>query len=358
MSLVDEIRKIAFKENKLFLPYFIPDDAPGIPTVEFEETYVQITLEQMFLKHRRELYKTKYPLLHALVRFAGIEGSLEVGRLIRPSIPGLNDTKYLDRVMTINQNLFGPALYRGGDVELLVGFFAAPANDWAKGFFDLAQEISSVILKGPLTIGISLVKPVKESIEYLFGKNQLVLKMGINAPLRPSDWLKPGHLAIIYKPVKSLSVEDLSVRNSALYSAVGPYDEHDFILLKIDIDKHRSDWQQLGELGRLWRNILKTAAKAESQEEVKEAYQQFIGAVYSSDVSWSDRGAIMAMAQQRIKETRNARETGFFKGVRFDPNRITKLDAVMKVSPQEIRRAAPKERSSVSEALKTDWIGS
>jgi hypothetical protein len=85
--------------------------------------------------------------------------------------------------------------------------------------------------------------------------------------------------------------------------------------LAIEVSSQRSDWQALG-YGSLWQKLLKTAAEADDIQAVKDSYTTFSGAILASDdLSWSDRSAIVATAQQRIKAIRDARSgADFFDG--------------------------------------------
>lgn len=354
MDIREFFTNVLTEQGKLFKPRFFPDEASEIQVFELEETYLQIRLLQMFLKQTRELYKTRYPIVHALFRFSGLEGQVEVNQLVTPLAPGQTRSERLNRVISLNQNLLGPILYRGGSVELLIGLYSAPASDWAERFLNLAQEVSALAMQAQLTTAISIAKPIKASVEGLLGANDIDLKLGLNIDLRPNKWLQPGYLAIIDAPANEIQTIELFVDDGALYTRRGPYDEHDLLLLAVEAYSQRGDWQQLG-LGGLWKRLIEIAAMSDSKDAVTERYIQFSGAVMGSeDLSWADRQAICQLAQRRVVGIRKSRTIDFLAGVKAGDADV--LEPLMEVSSSDLMRTIPRTKRSVQEMVSVDWL--
>lgn len=283
--------------NQILRPYFFPDEYADPKQLITEETYLRLRLTRMFLHHRRELFKNQYPVLHALMRVAGLDGPVEAHYVARPELASDGDRRNLDQVVYLDQTLLGPVLYRGGDLDLLLGLYAAPADDWAQRFIGLAEGISQLTLNATLTAAVSMASTVKKAVESTLGQEGLPLKLGLDKELKENEWLAPGYLVMIAAPDDALDKEALVVEDGELLTRQGRiYADHDYIVLAVEVTGSRSDWQSLG-YGHQWQSLLKTASDADDVERVKEAYVTFSGAIMASqDLSWQDRSAIVALA--------------------------------------------------------------
>ena len=318
INLADLFRKALRDERKVLRPYFFADKEAQPQELVIEEVYLRLRLARMFLKHRRVLFQTKYPVVNSLMRFSGLNGKVEVNFVAKPELAGDGDESKLDDIVTLDQTLLGPILYRGGDLELMLGLYSAPADDWAKRFIALAEGISQLTLNATLTTAISMASAIKSSIEDSMSGDGLDLKLGLDKELKENEWLAPGYLVMIAAPENEVDVGQLTVKDGELMTKQGAvYNDHDYIVLAIEVTRQRSDWQSLG-YGFLWQGLLKTAAEADDIKNVKDAYLTFTGAVMASpDLSWADRSGIVTLAQQRITEIRDARSsTGFFDGLK------------------------------------------
>lgn len=342
-------------ESQVLRPYFFPDEYADPQKLVAGETYLRLRLARMFLRHRRELFTTQYPVLHALIRFAGLDGQIEVHYVARPELAGNGDPRDLDQVVALDQTLLGPILYRGGDLTLVLGLYAAPADDWAQRFIGLAEGISQMTVNATLTAAVSMASTVKQALENTLGQEGLPLKLGVDQELKENVGLAPGYLVMIAAPEDELDRDELVVEEGELLTRQGRiYREHDYIVLALEVSSNRSDWQALG-YGRHWQSLLKTAANADDVERVKEAYLTFAGAIMSSeDLSWADRSAIVTLAQKRVQQIRDARAADdFLSGLRGGEP----LAALMVVEEEEMEEIAAARRKPVTALMATDWLG-
>jgi hypothetical protein len=356
IDLGDLFKKALKDERKLLRPYFFAAEQAEPAELVTEEVYIRLRLARMFLKHRRVLFQTKYPVVNALMRFAGMNGKVEVNFVAKPELAGDSNESRLDDIVTLDQTLLGPVLYRGGDLELMLGLYAAPADDWAKRFISLAEGISQLTLNATLTTAISMASTIKTSIENSMSSDGLDLKLGLDKELKENVWLAPGHLVMISAPDDSIDVEGLEVRGGELFTSKGDiYTDHDYIVLAIEVTSQRTDWQSLG-YGPLWQDMLKTAAEADDIETVKSTFVTFSGAVLASqDLSWSDRSAIVTLAKQRIKAIRESRAaTDFFDGLK-DADSFLELERLL--TEEAVLPAEVDVTLTPDSLLQTDWIG-
>lgn len=354
--LVSVFKKALKDERKVLRPYFFGVNGAGPAELTTEESYLRLRLARMFLKHRRELFKTKYPVVNALMRFSGLDGKVEVNYVAKPELAGDSEESRLDDVVSLDQTLLGPVLYRGGDLELLLGLYAAPADDWAQRFISLAEGVSALTLNATLTTAISMASTIKSSIENSMASDGLDLKLGLDKELKENVWLAPGYLVMISAPDETVDDENLRVDDGELRTRDGKiYTDHDYIVLAIEVTEQRSDWQSLG-YGRLWQDLLETAADVDDVERVKEAYTTFTGAIMSSsDLSWKDRSRIVSLAQQRVKAIRDARVDLDFLGTLKAADDAGQIQNLVEAAPEEWSEAVVVQ--TPGQLLNTDWIG-
>lgn len=359
IDLPDLFRKALKDERKVLRPFFYADKEARPQELVVEEVYIRLRLARMFLKHRRVLFQTKYPVVNALMRFAGLDGKVEVNFVVKPELAGDGEESDLDDVVTLDQTLLGPMLYRGGDLELMLGLYSAPADDWAKRFISLAEGISQLTLNATLTTAISMASAIKTSIVDSMSGDGLDLKFGLDKELKENDWLAPGYVVMISAPEEEIDFEQLAVKDGELQTKQGKvYDDHDYIVLGIEVTSQRSDWQSLG-YGQLWQSLLKTAANADEIKIVKDAYATFAGAIMaSSDLSWADRSGIIKLAQQRIAAIRDARAPAdFFDGLKGIDDLVA-AESAIELLIDEDATAIPvfSEEVTAEELLAVDWI--
>ncbi|MCP4426810.1 MAG: hypothetical protein GY803_20170, partial [Chloroflexi bacterium] len=183
----------------------------------------------------------------------------------------------------------------------------------------------------------------------------LDLKLGLDKELEENVWLAPGYLVMISAPDANVDSDGLSVKDGELMTGNGKvYTDHNYIVLEIEVSKQRSDWQSLG-YGRLWNKLLNTAAEADDIQTVKDSYTTFSGAIMSSaDLSWTDRSAIVSLAQKRVKAIREARAGADFLDGMKGMDSMLALERLVNEIPDLPSESAP--ASSPSALMQTDWI--
>ena len=346
-------KKALRDESKVLRPFFIPSPTPT--KLVTEETYLRLRLSRMFLKNKRELFQTKYPVVNALMRFAGLDGKVELNFVAKPEMAGDGDASRLDDIVTLDQTILGPVLYRGGDLELMLGLYAAPADDWAQRFIGLAEGISQFIPNVALSTAVSVTSTIKTSIESALSSDGLDLKLGLDKELKEGNWLAPGHLVMISAPDADVDSDALTVKDGELMTTDGNvYTDHNYIVMEIEVTSERSDWQALG-YGRLWNDLLKTAADADDIQTVKDNYTTFSGAIMSSlDLSWADRSRIVALAQKRVKMIRETRASADFLDGMKGMGSIMALEDLTTAAPDLSNEPIP--TTSISTLMQTDWM--
>ena len=352
-NLVELFKKALKDERKILRPYFFRSPGADPDRLTNEETYLRLRLSRMYLKDRRVLLQTKYPVVNTAMRFAGQEDRVEVQFVARPDLAGDTNKARLDEIVALDQTVLGPVLYRGGDMELMLGLYAAPADDWAKRFISLAESVSQLSLNAPLATAVSMAGAIKKSLEDSLSGDGLDLKLGLDLELKENVTLTPGYLVMIGAPEKDIDQTSLRVENGELMHGDSVYTDYDYIVLAIEASRTRSDWMALG-YGSAWKKLLTVAANVDDLEQVKTEYLKFLGMIQSSDdLSLSDRDAIVIKAQDRVKAIRQQRaSTDFFDGLKD----LGALEEILNADPSLPVNGVPV--APATNLMSTDWLNS
>jgi hypothetical protein len=330
----------SLRGRKLLQPFFIPNEEAPLQKPKVQDSYLGLRMLEINLNSRRVLFQKAIPAFHINSRFVGLQGIEESNFVFKPD----NEGGAPEGSLQTNQQVFGPLLYRGGNIDLVIGLYAAQMTDWANYFIQLAEDVSRLALNSDLTTMLAISRAVKESVEDLFLSVGTDITLGLSISLQPDFWLAPGYLVMISGSEEDVLIEDLIVEEEQLRHVDGrPFIDKDFILMAIEFSEYRSDWQKLG-FGDLWQELLKTAAESDDLQAVKDAYVMFSGAILSSeDLSWSDKRGIIEVSQDRIKAIRDARQN-------FELlDNLTEADL-------DIGQATEVADKTVTELVDSDWV--
>jgi hypothetical protein len=309
VNLIALVDSLLNGRNALYDYHFIPDPAAGALALRADQVYFRVILTRMYLENRRRLFQTQYPVVHALLRFSTAEGPMDINRVIQPVAPGQQDASQLDRVITLNLPLLPLTVYRGGDLELLIALYAAPADNWAQQFLDLAKNISELPLAGlsPLEPAIQVGQILNDSLSSALRLNRLDLQVGLNTALISNQTFRSGTIAIVDAPTTQVNSADLSIQQDRLYLSGQPFTDSDYMLLRIDVTASRDDWQNIGGLARQRRQLEEAAARWRDKGLVREQFMTFMSAVVLADLTSGDMQRIRDWARERVIDIRRQR---------------------------------------------------
>lgn len=284
-----------FKQEKPFQP---------------DKAYLRIWINDMFLNHRRVLYQTRYPLVHAFCRF------LYRGRMEEvPTIAGTSQidglTSALDRVLNLNYRLIGPIPFRGGEVEILLGLVAVEAAEYASQLLDVLGSLSDLTGRGELKLALQFLQPLKRGVEGLFGLQKVRLHLGVHDTFTTGEsspnQLCPGYRAVIDARQDQVDQSRLWVKQGRLCTgpsleAARPFEETDYLLFYIERMNKRDDLSALDSIQGAWDETISKATSG-AEEDIDLAFQTFRGIVLQSpDLIWSDQVRLIDGLSKKVRQ--------------------------------------------------------
>jgi hypothetical protein len=220
--------------------------------------YVVVKLSSMFLKDSRVLWLKLSPLAHGVVTMWGRTTPRTDTAVIGPAQFGDLSAAPADRSVVLNQRLAGPAVWRGGDLQVAAGLFAVPKDQAASALLDTVGQLAALALPG-LKAGVEIAGVVKAGVEGLIGLDGTKPVLGVKDALGDPATAPAGTeaapcvLAAIATPAAEVSFDRLWVREGRLWEgksadALAVYERKDHLLVTIERGPARQDWRGLPRL--------------------------------------------------------------------------------------------------------------
>jgi hypothetical protein len=220
--------------------------------------YVVVKLSSMFLKDSRVLWLKLSPLAHGVVTMSGRTTPRTDTAVIGPAQFGDLSAAPADRSVVLNQRLAGPAVWRGGDLQVAAGLFAVPKDQAASALLDTVGQLAALALPG-LKAGVEIAGVVKAGVEGLIGLDGTKPVLGVKDALGDPATAPAGTeaapcvLAAIATPAAEVSFDRLWVREGRLWEgksadALAVYERKDHLLVTIERGPARQDWRGLPRL--------------------------------------------------------------------------------------------------------------
>jgi hypothetical protein len=292
------------------------DDTP----LEPEQAYFSLRVSDMFLAHDRKLYKTRYPGLYAFSRFLAVSEYREAVSFSGPrELKGLSAD--MSRVIGRNYRVLGPIPYRGDEVEVLIGLLALEGEDLAERILNLMNCLASIAGGGKISVPLSMLDPMKGSLEELLGLSRTELCIGLHDRLGGGNSVAgpgviPGYFVVANTPASRLNPSESWVREGQLLVGSAPADARppqgfDYFLLSLERVNERPDWSSLDLVAPRLKSLSELVASSTSDKDINTEFALFKGAVLlSSDLIQRDRTRIILGMKNRIRETIKLRKEG------------------------------------------------
>jgi hypothetical protein len=263
----------------------------------------------LYLAHKRVLYQTRVPLIHANCRFLYWGHQEELPRLASiGQVKELGDA--LDRAVSLNYCLLGPVPFRGGEVELLLALIAVEVTNYSDTLVDVLGGLSQVTGSSELKLALQFLQPLKRGVEGLFGLRGTqphlwmhdTFTSGENAPSR----LIPGYRAVVDVTENLIDRATLWVKNGRLcrgstLETATPFEGSDYFLFYLERIERRDDIAGMASIQQVWDNAIVKATR-ESEQELDLAFNTFKGTVLQSpDLIWQDQVDLIQRLRERVK---------------------------------------------------------
>ena len=316
MTYLDRLKSILIAEADHRLYGAIPADhvhpPPSQADFTVDDCYLRIWLTDIYLAHRRVLFQTRSPLVHANCRFLYRGAEQEVPLVAGPTqIQGMADA--LDRVVNLNYRLLGPVPFRGGVVELLLALVATEVADHGDHLLDLLGALSLLTGQGEFKLALSLIEPIKRGVEGFFGLGDAQVQLGLHDTFSASatapNRLAPGYRVVIDTSDRAIPLSSLWVKDGRLYAGADLesatlFTGADYMLLYLERLDRRDDIASMVSIQQSWDEaILK--ARGNNDQELDLAFDAFKGLVLiSPDLIWPDQVHLVNKLRERIEAIR------------------------------------------------------
>ena len=270
------------------------------------ECYFRITLNNLYLKDRWDLWKENIPMVHSLLTFKNI-GKSEATNI--PQIIGSKEIAsfgdQLNDVIDLNKVIVGSVVYSGSPIEILLALFSVESKDYAGKFLNLLGSLSDMVEGGSeLKLALQIINPLKEGVEGLIGLGKMEPKIGLHDII---GFNKGNFYGVVIDTPQDSNLETkLWVDGGRLfYEDSGKrniYDKNDYFLFSFEWLNEREDWKSLASVMSVYNEALE---KTESQDETS-TFNNFKAVVIRyEDLTLPDKARIIQYlkdAQKTIKE--------------------------------------------------------
>jgi len=328
MDYLERLKEVFVAESKQRFYGMIPNDHvwPRMPDVGFEPNacYLRVWLNDMYLAHKRVLYQTRCPVVHATCRF-NYASTIQDLRLIVGPGQSKELGAALDHTVNLNYPLFGPVPYLGGDVELLVAFVAMEVTDYGDKLLDVLGMLSQLTGSGELKASLPFLQPLKRGIQGLLGMQGLKVHIGVHDAFSSGaaapNPLSPGYRVVMDVTDSRIDPATLWVRDGRLCSgpnlqSATPFEGADYFLFYLEKAGVRGD--DIPSVREAWDATIEKAARS-SEQEVDLALNAFKAIVLTSpDLVWNDQQTRILDLIDRVKAIRALMERRGFLPGNFD----------------------------------------
>jgi len=285
MSFWDDFSQIfardARKHKALFLdPQRVDVEYDANPIKE-GEAYCRLWLVEMCLSKGWELFKTRYPVVHSVMRFIHGGETVTIPYLAGPGFLKELTEDNLDRIIQYNHPLTPLFPFNRGLVELQAGLFSMVASDQMAKFITALGRFSQLLPVPQLSAVLSVADPVYRGIEDLLevggGRLELGYQQTFDGAIGGSNYLRTGYFVAILAEEQEIAESTLCIVNDSLrIGAPGkakefvthhhwPLEGYSYMLFRLE-RRTSQDWESLTDIKDLVYKAQEAASKGDYQQ--------------------------------------------------------------------------------------------
>lgn len=228
-----------------------PAQTPGIALspINAELSYVTVKLKKMRIVNVRVGFNRFYGAVHADVGLWHAAGrKINFQQLISP--PDLQDVSSgnLDRTIVVDRDIFGPAPYRGGALDLNLTLLAVKSEDLAGPFLSVLTDLASAAGVSYVKMAEPFLKPLSDGIALLSGTRgatgrEIALVTNLSPP-RAGVYV----VARATKDQLDLSTVRLAADYTLNDSSGAPVIKYPYLVVSIEGSSERIDFMGIPEV--------------------------------------------------------------------------------------------------------------
>lgn len=308
------VRGLFVSQATQYTAYEIPLDrvTPQPPSNEAtaDTHYFRLRVSQMWLRNDRQFLTTFEAAVHSVVACAFGDQEVEIANVADTARLGLKGANggFIGR----NFILLPLVPFRGGAVRIAAGLYGVPRQDLAAKFLNVMGDFAKVVVVPQLSALISLAQPVAKGLQSLF-TNPDAIRLGYHnvffgAGETPA--LQQRCIALIRAKENDVPRLKLFVKDDQLRvddgSADGqPYEDNDFMLLRLDVRTERDD---IGQLSKIEQPMTRaeTFLVDENEVEAKKAYIEAVKAALTApELTAADRKRLPLLLKERYEAAKS-----------------------------------------------------
>lgn len=218
------------------------------------QQYFIVTINEMFLKDKREWFKTYDPVVFTVAEFLYDGEKTDVPFVVGPSVLG-NKIELPEGFIFQDTIVAGLHPYSGGSFAITVILSKMKQQDYLRKLLDVVESTAATYTTAFATAVNQYVKVGKivlDNIEKLTNAKDIEPLIGSRKEFLPDrgDNFLPGYFAVINGGESKINPDDFFVKENRLYignpDAGGRlYRENDYVLYSIMASNSRSDIEKL-----------------------------------------------------------------------------------------------------------------
>lgn len=242
-----------------------PKDKIGI-SLESEQHYFQIRINELYLKNKRNWYKEYAPMVFVVSEYTYNGKEETVPFIVGPQIMDKFGQSLPDDMVFLNTRVAGLHPFKGGQITLSVILYEYQVGDYREKFLRTLESTANIFsFATAFNTYIKIAGVLFDGLESLLSLQNVNPLIGLRIQMdQDAGDLRSGYFVLINTPEGTINENQLWVKNNQLLfgdslTTAKPFREADYTLYSILHDEDRNDLTAL-PFHQLWQDVKKEAA--------------------------------------------------------------------------------------------------
>lgn len=242
-----------------------PKDKIGA-SLESEQHYFQIRINELFLKNKRNWYKEYAPMIFVVSEYTYDGKEETVPFIVGPQIMDKFGKSLPNDMLFLNTRVAGLHPFKGGQITLSVILYEYKVGDYSEKILRTLENTANIFsFATAFNTYIKIAGVLFEGMESLLSLQDVNPLIGLRIQMdQDADDLRSGYFALINSPEGTINENQLWVKNNQLLfgdslATAKSFRDADYTLYSILHDEDRGDLTAL-PFHQLWQHVKKEAA--------------------------------------------------------------------------------------------------
>lgn len=235
-------------------------------SLQSDQHYFQIRINELFLKNKRNWYKEYAPMVFVVSEFTYDGKEETVPFVVGPQIMDKFGQSLPEDMVFLNTRVAGLHPFKGGQITLSVILYEYKVGDYSEKILRTLESTANIFsFATAFSTYIKIAGVIFDGMESLLGLQDVNPLIGLRIQMdQDADDLHSGYFVLINSPEGSIDEKKLWVKNNQLHygdslAAAKLFREADYTLYSILHDDDRSDLTAL-PFHQQWQHVKKEAA--------------------------------------------------------------------------------------------------